>query len=123
MKKKKKIIPRKNHSTYFLDECITIHWSHQIQILTNNYELSVSKVGPGANDNQVLNYAIKHNQTLVTGDIRLTLWAILKNHPVVFVKRNGERFLIQANSQKLKTLKIADEITQFLSDHGTIIIP
>jgi len=81
MTKKKNSFSKIGHSC-LLDECITIHWPHSIQLLTSEYVSSVSKAG--AKDEKVLNYAIKHNQTLVTADIRLTLWTILENHPSYF---------------------------------------
>ncbi|MCE9616742.1 MAG: hypothetical protein K8Q88_00030 [Nitrosarchaeum sp.] len=106
-----------------LDECIPIHWSNSISLFNGNYELSVNRVGHGENDEKVLKYAIKHKQTLVTGDIRLTLWSILENHPVLFLKRTGELYLIESNSKKLTTVKVIDPITKYLSEQGKIIIP
>ncbi len=119
----RKPLHRKNKSTYFLDECITIHWPGRIRVLANDYELSVSKLGPGATDEKVLNYAIKHNRVLVTADIRLTLWSVLKNHPVVFLNEKGNRFLIKANSKKLRKIALVDQVTKYLIESNTIVIP
>lgn len=119
---KKKKLSRRNRSTYFLDECIQIHWSNSIRLLTGDYELSVNKVGRSASDEKVLEYAMKHNQTLVTADLDLTLWSILKNHPVIFINRNGKRYLINGNSKKISSVKIIDRITKYLSEQDTIVI-
>lgn len=120
----KKKLSRKDNCTYFLDECIPIHWPHSIQILTGDYELSVDKVGRSANDKKVLEYAMKNNHVLVTADIRLTLSSILENHPVIFLNGNGKRHLINGNSKKIASVKIIDRLTKFLSEHDDqIIVP
>jgi len=119
----KKKISRKDNCTYLLDECITIYWSSNTRLLDGKYRSSISVVGQGAKDEKVLSYAIKTNRTLVTADIRLTLWALLENQNVIFQKRNGERYFIKSNAKKLKPIKIIDDITKYLSEQETIIIP
>ena len=107
-------------SEYLLDECITIHWRNSTRLLDGKYRSSISVVGRGAKDEQVLNYAIKTNRTIVTADMRLTLWAIFENQDVIFCRRDGQRFLINAKSKKLEMSNPHD---LYLLERETFTVP
>ena len=63
---------------FLLDECVLIHWPHILRDL-RDYSLSSSIVGRGANDDLVLETAIKQNKILVTSDMKLELFTLLES--------------------------------------------
>ena len=109
--------------SFLLDECVIIHWPHILRDL-RDYSLSSNTVGRGANDDLVLETAIKQNRILVTSDMKLALFTLLENHPVLFLRNNGKRYYVKPSIDKVESLAILDHATKFLLDkEDEIIIP
>jgi hypothetical protein len=109
--------------SFLLDECVLIHWPNILQDL-RDYSLSANMVGCGAKDELVLETAIKQNRILVTSDMRLALFTLLENHPVLFLRNNGKKYYVKPSIEKVESIAIIDHTTKFLLNReDEIIIP
>ena len=105
-----------------LDECVVYHWPNYLCKM-KDYVLSVNVVGQGAKDEEVLELAKKQKRPLVTGDIRLALYCILDNHPVIFLKHNGKAYFVKPSLQDIEFFGKIDPLTKHMLEKDEVIIP
>ena len=81
---------------YLLDECVTTNFPFLIEKSKNTgFVSSIKKVGRGAKDEEVFEFAKKKNLTVVTNDQRFSLHMLLENKTIVYQFRNGSRIKIK----------------------------
>jgi len=84
--------------------------------------LSDYKVGSGAKDHQVLEYAIKNNLKLVTNDMKFAMQTALRNHPVSYMDNRKRGFNLKLEPTDEIT-KFSDSITFYLLENDKVVIP
>jgi len=89
---------------------------------SSNYLKSVCILGPGVPDEQVFNYAKKHNLIVVTRDIRFAFHMILSGHKTVFVETPTNKTTLVDPKIDVNP-KYSSPITEYLQRTNSIIIP
>ena len=111
---------------YLLDECVTTHFPFSVaKSKKAGFVSSVKKVGRGAKDNEVFEFAKKKNLIVVTNDQKFSLHMLLENKTIVYQFRDGKRVKIKPMLEKMDHVARFhdDEITAHVLEFDEIIIP
>jgi len=104
---------------YLIDESVTMKKCHRKD---KAMELSDYKLGAGAKDREVLEYAIKKKLALVTNDMKLAMQTALRNHPVFYLSKNNRGFIVKLE-QADEIVKFSGSMTFYLLENDKIVIP
>ena len=103
---------------YLIDACIDM----KKQATKKRDIVSVQRVlGDGTPDSEVLDYAIKKNLILVTNDMKASLRAAMRNHPVYYTGYQGG-FEIKAKRTE-DAVRFRDPITFYALENDEVVIP
>ena len=111
---------------YLLDECVTTHFPFLIEKSKKaGFVSSIKKVGRGAKDNEVFEFAKKKNLVVVTNDQKFSLHMLLENKTIVYQFRDGKRVKIKPMLEEMDHVAKFhdDKISAHVLEFDEIIIP
>ena len=118
-------MPRCRKAKYLLDECVSIHFPYSIvKSRKEGFVESVKKVGRGAKDETISEFAKKKNLIVVTNDKKFSLNMILENRIIIYQFSDGRRIRITPIIEQMDHIaKFHDEVSAYLLKFDEIVVP